>query len=1213
MMHLTRITSETRLSKHYRLALNGELVKIPGGTMRSGSAEVLAIQDLLKLKEIICTLSTQQALTFGIPKGVRAGQSVALTTKAGLRFHHGSIARSREHFAFPSGEGILLLDYDPVAGSQPIGPRGLQEILLPILGQVEMLISASASSWLYRENGGAIKEGGGLHVFVRVAKADDIPAIGAAIDAHCWLRGFGRLVISKGGARLLRGLFDTSVWQPERLSFDAGADCAEGLVQKRPEPSHWSGGALTLADVALSPEELARVERLKATARGVRILAPLRRAPAPRRITPPTSHGGSVPQKLRQALLHISPDCDYQTWVSVGMALHHAGFVDGYDVWDGWSSHGAGYPGALVTRYKWESFGEFGGQKVGIGTLYCIAAQWGWSKETFDRPQLAVRPLSSRAAATPETGQPLDVSEARRQLRTALWSIFGQVKKRKKEKEEARSKEMRIPLWAVEATTGLSKSSIIRELIPFLRAEGIKTVIVARNKVDAEQYAAAGALFRRGRANLDAEAQRMGLADGWALGLPYHCPHADREVASLANGEHTISQMCRGGHCEHGNELMAQQSVAENRAPSPGVLRYLARRSESAFVPACTWLPHHKEGQEAVVTVVVAGGLGSGDLESAELVIVDEVTDLIHTRSIGMDEIRAAITRLHKALERLQNKSLSPLEDDEDEAATPKRLETLKKALAMYEAVPALLAQAAIDAPDGAYRTAEGIRVLVDAAGAFRNRTQEWETPEWEYLELVGVPLRFAHELFWAAKTGSIAVKDARLEILYQHPVVAECAGKIPLLLLDATLSPEALALTETDGEEVTRIVAAQNLHIQCDPRQFRGQMDESDAAFNDRIHREISDVQATLRRMAKVKSGFYPVIARKQLALRLLAEALGTDLTDLGKMDRKTLWDVSIRAGIGWFGWHDRAHDEWKHADGLLVWGQPVIPADAWAARWEGYRALRIQLGLDDASGLPHWDNEWVAQQWVAVGSEYEQQSRCRLPGNQTVREWMLGELARVRVQAVGRLRGANRAERCLVWFVGGAPLAGLERYGLTIASYDRLVPGRSYYERRQATHAARHEAALVAATQLALQGQSLTRAAIQKEMRRTPAVCPSTVRDTSNGGTNTSDVSMTARCDAIRNDSYSDLLAAHPWLAPYLADSGRNARVVRATRQLLATRGKEIANNLLFKLRVLLFSVGWQWDHLAGFAQEVLESTQSDYHEAARWIIDAGLAPPS
>lgn len=96
--------------------------------------------------------------------------------------------------------------------------------------------------------------------------------------------------------------------------------------------------------------------------------------------------------EVRRALPFIDPDCDRNTWIRVGMALHAAseGGRDAFELWDTWSA-GAIEPGkyqAGVMRGQWRSFARRAG--VDIGTLFHIAAEHGWSRgpeideSTFD-------------------------------------------------------------------------------------------------------------------------------------------------------------------------------------------------------------------------------------------------------------------------------------------------------------------------------------------------------------------------------------------------------------------------------------------------------------------------------------------------------------------------------------------------------------------------------------------------------------------------------------------------------------------------------------------------------------------------------------------------------------------------------------------------------------------------------------------------------------
>ena len=74
----------------------------------------------------------------------------------------------------------------------------------------------------------------------------------------------------------------------------------------------------------------------------------------------------------------IPPDCDYDSWLKVGMALKHEG-AD-CSVWDDWSSRGTKYKQGECAR-KWKSFKR---NEVTGGTLYHIAVQYGYIPERDD-------------------------------------------------------------------------------------------------------------------------------------------------------------------------------------------------------------------------------------------------------------------------------------------------------------------------------------------------------------------------------------------------------------------------------------------------------------------------------------------------------------------------------------------------------------------------------------------------------------------------------------------------------------------------------------------------------------------------------------------------------------------------------------------------------------------------------------------------------------
>ena len=89
-------------------------------------------------------------------------------------------------------------------------------------------------------------------------------------------------------------------------------------------------------------------------------------------VAPCAATAGDIATATR-ALEYVNPDCDYETWVQVGMALHSIG---AFDLWDGWSARGSKYQAGSCGR-KWATFNGGG---VSLGTLVHLAYDGGMPK-----------------------------------------------------------------------------------------------------------------------------------------------------------------------------------------------------------------------------------------------------------------------------------------------------------------------------------------------------------------------------------------------------------------------------------------------------------------------------------------------------------------------------------------------------------------------------------------------------------------------------------------------------------------------------------------------------------------------------------------------------------------------------------------------------------------------------------------------------------------
>lgn len=277
-IRFTQVTAcePARLSKGFSLDEAGNLNKHAGGQLLRGQAVVLQLPTLDQFALVLKHLSPSQALVFGVP----AHESARIVQQSQLAQEQANtgpdapplIARTKDHFAWPAGPGVLMLDYDPPEGRDPLtGPELVQLLcsVWPALADAPMVWRPSASSCIWHGDK-ELRGVRGQRLYVLVQDARDIPRTGKVLFDRLWLAGHGLYVTSKSGATLERGLIDAAVWSPERLDFCGGAECTAPLQQRLPDPELHNPQAdyldsRTLPD--LTAEELEQLAALKQSMR----------------------------------------------------------------------------------------------------------------------------------------------------------------------------------------------------------------------------------------------------------------------------------------------------------------------------------------------------------------------------------------------------------------------------------------------------------------------------------------------------------------------------------------------------------------------------------------------------------------------------------------------------------------------------------------------------------------------------------------------------------------------------------------------------------------------------------------------------------------------------------------------------------------------------------------------------------------------------------
>ena len=134
-------------------------------------------------------------------------------------------------FEWGASGGVMMLDFDFKGDAMP-KDQIIQTLysIMPELQESAYIWWCSSSSFIY--NGEAQHSGlKGQRIYILVKDASDVERAGKVLFERLWLAGYGHFEISKAGSLLTRSIIDSSVWQPNRLDFIAGANCIAPMQQ----------------------------------------------------------------------------------------------------------------------------------------------------------------------------------------------------------------------------------------------------------------------------------------------------------------------------------------------------------------------------------------------------------------------------------------------------------------------------------------------------------------------------------------------------------------------------------------------------------------------------------------------------------------------------------------------------------------------------------------------------------------------------------------------------------------------------------------------------------------------------------------------------------------------------------------------------------------------------------------------------------------------
>lgn len=260
--------------------VHGE-IKSEAPRMFSGIANTVNLS-LNELPNFINGLESDQCFALGVFEGYQDKKIEVLSVnefeKRGYQYpvhvdDSGTYGTRSGNSMKQSHRGFIMMDYDvDDQETNPIKcPLEFIRLLDKAVPELELADTSfvrtfSTSGGLYLKGSGeCIAEPRGFHIYFQVKDARDIKRFSDALEKRCWLAGLGHIKLSKNGSKMLRVPFDTSVFQPERLCFEAGAFIPdrEDFFQKRPIPEYYGKKHEVLDTKKLSTVNDQRLRELK--------------------------------------------------------------------------------------------------------------------------------------------------------------------------------------------------------------------------------------------------------------------------------------------------------------------------------------------------------------------------------------------------------------------------------------------------------------------------------------------------------------------------------------------------------------------------------------------------------------------------------------------------------------------------------------------------------------------------------------------------------------------------------------------------------------------------------------------------------------------------------------------------------------------------------------------------------------------------------------
>lgn len=568
------------------------------------------------------------------------------------------------------------------------------------------------------------------------------------------------------------------------------------------------------------------------------------------------------------------------------------------------------------------------------------------------------------------------------------------------------------PPLMIAATVGVGKSYAVTSIIQNAHTSGHPTLILVNTKKLAKEYVA-----RLRAAGIPAELYKPREAPAEDGSTTPHTCFKLKEVNEAGEKHHRPAQsICR--ECEHGMKV-AYDSDSKERIEA--AVRFFTKKQMGdaliAAVRSCRFLYEGLPAQMREMHIVATHAAFSDGLAvyrdefegkerfTQRLIFIDESFPLTESIEINPHSIETWMTSIDSTLEAVER---GYFRDSDAGAEKIKEALTLAK-IAFKNTVNVLLSDkkrkpgelkdvvgAAVKALNDAELTAGGTAIFEKITS---NLASEFF-----------IPLRALTAFNTALKNGSARVEAGRkIHVEAISPLFNHVVKKGSVILLDATPSTTIQMAVINAGGQVMNAHIAQNIIVKHYGQKMFTRGNPKLDNYSGTAEKALSDLIA-----------FASQVHRDNPCSILTHKAyLQHAIYDNDAAATAELFTEKTGHKIGWFGAHDRGHNEYA-GDDLIIGGMVILDALAVAKLWHKHATILNQIGMEVDFNL----------------SEKDPRHTYYVPKNQTQRAFLMQYYAANLVQAIGRARGINAETALHIHILGGIPevLEYLKEYKIEV-----------------------------------------------------------------------------------------------------------------------------------------------------------------------------------